>query len=372
MLQKFSRHVVLLIIGGLIAGTPALAQKAPPGQKWDTLVAEAKKEGTVSVYSLMGSKTRAALTKAFNEKYGIKLEFSPFARGSSLVARVATEARAGLHLVDVLAAGYPTFLLEAKPAGLLGSLKPLLILPEVRDAKAWIGGRLPFADREGTMLGMAASTTRTVAYNTSLVKEGEITSYKDLLNPRFKGKIAMSDPSVTGAGSAIISHISLLWGDAATEDLLRKLIIDQLAAIQRDTRILTEEVAKGKYAVAIAPQTDIVADFIALGAPLKLASVKEDNRVIAGGSAIAVPTTCAHPNAATVFINWLLTREGQSVFAASYGNPSARLDASTQGINPLLIPVPGKKYYSETEESILARDKWLKIAKKIMDGTERK
>ena len=369
MLQKLLCGLVLFILISFAANTAVLAQKSAGEQGWETVLAQAKKEGSVTIYSLMGSKTRVALSKAFGDKYGINLEFSPFARGSSLVAKVAAESRAGLHLVDVLAAGNPTFLIEAKPAGLLGSLKPLLILPEVLDTRAWIGGRLPFADNDGTMLGMAAGTTRTVAYNTALVKEGEINSYKDLLHARYKGKISMSDPSVTGAGSAIIAHIAMLWGEEATEELLRKLIIDQGAIIRRDTRLLTEEVAKGKYAIAIAPQTDIVAEFMALGAPIKLASVKEDNRIIAGGSAIAVPTKFAHPNAALVFLNWLLTKEGQSVFATSYGNPSARIDASTKGINPILIPETGKKYYGETEESILARQKWLKIAKKIMDAT---
>ncbi len=371
MLKRLLWCVAVIFLGSMALITSALAEKPVIGEKWETILAEAKKEGTVSIYSLMGSRTRVALTKAFISKYGINLEFSPFQRGSALIAKFAAEARAGLHLVDVLGAGNQTFINEAKPAGLLGSLKSLLVLPEVLDTKAWVGGKLPFTDNDGTMLGMSAKTARTIAYNTNLIKDGEIRSYKDLLRPSYKGKISMSDPSVSGSGGMIIAHLARLWGDEATEDFLRKLIIDQEVVIRRDTRVHTEEVAKAKYAVAIAPQSDIVAEFIALGAPVKMAIVEEDNQIIPGGSAIAVPTKLAHPNAAVVFLNWLLTKEGQSVFATSYGNPSARLDASTQGINPLLIPVTGKKYYGETEDSLLAQKKWLKIAKRIMDTTDK-
>lgn len=352
----------------LAATTAAPISKADREQKWETILSEAKKEGTVSVYGIWRPDTRNALAQAFKNQYDINLEFSPFSRGSDLLAKVQAENRAGLYLADIFGAGTATLIVLMKPAGLLAPIKPLLILPEVLDPKAWREGNIPFADDEGLALGIIGQTTRNLAYNTSLITEGALTSYKDLLKPQYKGKIALNDPTVTGAGNAIMTYLGHdVWGEAETMDFLRRLIREQEVVIMRDTRTHVESVARGKYAVAMAPTTEIVLDFIRLGAPIKIAMVKEDRNLTAGAGAFGVPTKFGHPNAAIVFVNWLLTKAGQSVFAKSWGSPPARLDVSTEGSDPLFIPIPGEKYYSETTESLAARAKWIEIAKKIME-----
>ncbi len=58
----------------------------------------------------------------------------------------------------------------------------------------------------------------------------------------------------------------------------------------------------------------------------------------------------AHPNAALVFLNWLLTREGQAIFQKSYGTPSTRIDVDTTGIDPAFIPQEGEKLISTVSE----------------------
>ncbi len=146
--------VPVLVIGGLLlpacgqnersASAPEVkAQIANAGrpsagagweQKWEATVAEAKKEGTVSVYTVWNAEIRNAVTKAFKEKYDIVLEFSTFGRGPEVSARVEAEARAGLYLVDVLAPATSPLVLYLKPAGLLRPMEPSLILPEVRDS----------------------------------------------------------------------------------------------------------------------------------------------------------------------------------------------------------------------------------------------
>ncbi len=182
--------------------------------------------------------------------------------------------------------------------------------------------------------------------------------------------MTLNDPSVTGAGNAAIAHIGYnLWGEAETVDFLKRLITDQEIVIQRDNRLHMESVARGKYAIGLAPWTQMVGEFLSLGAPIKLADVKEDNRITVSGGALAVPTQFAHPNAARVFVNWLLTKEGQTIFAKTFGSPSTRVDVPTDGIDPLFVPRPGQKYYTESEEWTAAQGKWLEIAKKIMDET---
>ncbi len=376
---------LVLVAGFLLAGcgsaapggaTQPTSQATQPGQpdwqqKWNTTVEAAKKEGTVTIYSIWSPEVRTALTQAFKDKYGIALEFSPFTRGSDLLVKVQAEQRAGLYNVDIFGAGNPTFLVNMKPEGVLGSLKPSLILPEVLDGKGWRAGQVPFTDEQGSAISLVGLNIRTVAYNTEQVKNGEITGYPDFLKPQYKGKITMNDPSVTGAGNAVMSHLGgQLWDEARATDFLTRLIKDQKVNIERDNRIQMDGVARAKYAIAIAPLPEEVTRLMGVGAPVKMGVVPEDNRITAGTGAMGVPPKFAHPNAAVVFINWILSKEGMTVVAQAWANPSTRADVPVTGIDPLLVPVAGQKYYGESEAALASRAKWLELAAKIMQQNQ--
>ncbi len=177
-------------------------------KNWDSIVSQAKKEGTVTLYALWKPEVRIALTQGFREKYGINLDFAPFSRGEDMAAKAVQEKTAGLHVVDVFGAGAPSLMTVLKPKGLLGQIKPVLAFPEVMDPKLWREERFPFMDKEQQTVAMLASINRDIAYNTGLVKEGEITTFKDLLKPQYKGKITMNDPSVTGVGNAFMNYLA--------------------------------------------------------------------------------------------------------------------------------------------------------------------
>jgi len=353
-------------LGGV--GEAASATKAESAQKWDSILAEAKKEGAVSLYTLWRPDTRVTLTKAFKQKYGINLEITPFSRGSDLLAKVKAEQTAGLFLADIFGAGGPTLVSTMKPAGVLGPVEPLLTLPEVRDPKVWSGGKLPFMDKDKLAIALIASKQPYIAYNSDLIKKGEITTYKDLLKPQYKGKITLNDPSVTGVGNAFLSHLALhIWSLEEAKQFLTQLIKEQEVVIQRDNRMHVESVARGKFAIALAPNPDNLASFLELKAPIGVVQVKEGAFVTPAAGAFALPVKMAHPNATRVFVNWLLTAEGQETFARSFGSPSMRADVSTEGINPSFVAHPGEKIFPDDEESIIFRGKMLAIAKEIIE-----
>lgn len=362
------------------AVSPTPAPKSAAGQastgvssglagNWERIVAEAKKEGTVNVYSIWKAEARVGVTEAFKKKYGINVEFSPFSRGEEILTKVQMEQRAGLFLVDVFGGGAGgTLSTTLRPAGVLAPLKPLLVLPEVLDTKAWRGGELPFIDKEGMSLALVDIVVRTVGYNPDLVREGEIKSYRDLLKPQYKGRITSVDPTMTGMANASIAHLGMnLWSEAETIDWIRRFFKTQDVLVQRDLRLHVESVARGKYPIGFGPNAEITAQFVGQGASLKLAMVEEDNRITSSSGGIGVPARLAHPNAAILFVNWLLTKEGQSVYATSYGSASTRIDASKEGIDPLFIPDPAKKYYTDSDEFVDARAKWLKLAKQVLE-----
>ncbi len=374
---------VIVILSVMYLAGPAIttaqaagASKAQPagpsltagGQTWDALVAAAKKEGSVSIYAMWIPETRIALAQAFKEKYGINVEFTPFNRGAEILTKVQTEQRAGLYLADVFGTGAGTFLTIMKTAGVMGPLEPLLVLPDVTEGKYWRGGKFPYVDKDKTTVAMVASVQRNIIYNTNLVKKGEITTYKDLLKPQYKGKITLNDPTMAGAGKEVFLHLALnIWNLDETKAFLTQLLKQQGAVIERDNRQNVESVVRGKYAIGFGPNPDTLAEFIKVGAPVDAAILKEGVYVSGAAGCIAVPIKLAHPNAAKLFLNWLLSKEGQTVFANSFGNPSMRIDVPTAQFNPIFLPQPQEKVFLANEAAVMFTGDITKATKQVID-----
>ncbi|MDP2644898.1 MAG: extracellular solute-binding protein [Desulfobacterales bacterium] len=301
-----------------------------------------------------------------SEKYGINLDFVA-GRGSEIIPKMQAEQRAGLYLADIIAQGTNTFLTSMKPMGLLGQIEPLLILPEVLDPKAWPDGQIPFPDKEHTVIPMTMKAQRYFTYNTTLIKKGELTSYKDALNPEYEGKINLIDPSNQGSGNAFFSFLTRLWSLEEAKVFLRRLITDQKVVLTRSYRGQVESVAKGKYAIGLGTQGSAVEHFLRIGAPISDVPLKEVSASHENG-VVAIPKTMAHPNAGTVFLNWLLTKEGQTIFSQGTGAPVMRVDVSSEGINPTFMIKPGDKVFYDSEEYINFKGRMKKVAKEIIDA----
>lgn len=349
------------------ATSGAVVQKSSWEQKWEATLAGARDEGTLTVYSVWAAEVTNPLRAAFKKKYGIELEFGSVGRGPELPPKVQAENRAGLYIADGFGSGASTLVTAMKPAGLLGPIEPLLILPEVTDPNYWMGGQVPFLDKDRFVVGYSVLVDRNILINISMIKDGEITSFNDLLKPQYKGKIVMGDPTLSGSANSTFSHLAYnVWNVEQASLWLRKLLKQQEAVLNRDDRLLTEWVARGKYPIALGPRQPAVIELRRAGAPIKLVDQHEGYRATPSGGCVAVPAKPAHPNAATVFINWLLSAEGQRVFALGYGAPSRRLDVSTEGIDPNLIISPQEKVFFDSEERIIQTSGLLEVARKIL------
>lgn len=342
-------------------------------RNWDAVISEAKKEGAVVLYNTAWSaQLRIDLTNAFKKKYGINLEFSPFTRGSELLAKVQTEQRAGMYLADIFGSGGGT-LFPMKAAGLLEPMEPFLLLSEVTEGKIWRNDKVPFLDKDKTIIGMIAIVERQIVYNTNLIKKGEITSYHDLLNPKYKGKITMNDPTFSGAGKEVFVHLALnLWNPEQTKIYLKQLLTQQDAVIERDNRQHVEAVARGKYAIGLGPDTGALASFLKIGAPLDVVILKDGVEIIYGAGCIGIPKKLAHPYATLLFVNWLLSKEGQTIVSNGFSSPSLRNDISITHFNPVFIPQPGEKIFLSNEASMLFADDFIKVVKPIVDEVYKK
>ncbi len=343
--------------------TAAETKKQTWEVEWQDTLAAAKKEGELTVFAVPGSETRVDLANAFRSKFGINLDFVT-GRGEELATKVFTERRAGLFSADVILGGQ-TLPLVFAPAGVLDPLDSLLFLPEVRDPKAWQGGRMFYYDEEKTSLAMIASALRFGLRNKDMVKDNEITSYTDLLDPKWKGKITMRDATIAGTGNALLTHLAVdIWDMERTKQWMREMV-KQEPAITRDSRMQVEWVARGKYPVGVATRIEDTAFFIKEGAPVATIKMKEGVNVGAGSGCLAIFNKRPHPNAAKLFVNWLLTKEGQTVFVRGFGNPSARLDVPTEGIPLLFFVEPGEKVFFESMETLNLRPKMMEVANEI-------
>ncbi len=359
---------LLTVSDALAAPQPAV--KAPTKQEsgpsgameWDKTVQAAKKEGKVVIYTTLATDARMALSKAFKDKYGIDAEWVA-GRGAETTEKFFAERRGGIYSGDLFIIGGVTPIVSLKPAGVLEPLKPLLVLPEVTNPKAWWGGSLWFADNARSYVSSPILTTaQYLIANTAMVKKGEITSYRDLLQPKWKGKIAMNDPTTVGAGARWFACVSeKIMGVDYMRELAKQDIV-----VTRDQRLQMEWISKGKYPILIGPQPTIAAEFITAGAPLMSIEVSEGSWLGGGAGLAAYVNKAPHPNAAKVFLNWFHTKEGQTVYGRISLAESARLDVPNDYLDPAARRKPNVKYFiSEDEDFMLKFSELMKSARQI-------
>ncbi len=346
---------------------PPAPAKAAWIEKWDKMVKAAKDEGSVRIYTSQSPDIRTQLSNAFKQKYGIDVEFVT-ARTPEIAQKVVSERRAGLYLADGFIGGSSLQVLMLKPSGLLEPIEPALIDPEVANPKLWRDNQIPFFDGDHTSIGFSAAYKRYIYINTEVVKPGDISSYRDLLKPQWKGKIALDDPNMGGSGTYWVTVLSYLWGQEGAKSYLRDFQKQDVAVV-RDIRQLAEWVARGKYPVAVALRTEVVQNFKIAGAPVTSVEKNEGGLISAGGGGIGLASKAAHPNAALLFVNWLLSKEGQAVFAKAGAVPSARTDVSTEGLDPDLFPPAGEKPFREDEKWIAESAKAADIFNEVFGAT---
>ncbi len=344
---------------------PAPAPNVAGQGELEALVKEAQKEGKVVIYGAPMGDAANQLRKAFRDRYRIDMEFVVGRGGSSeMIQKMLTERRTGLYLADIINGGLTTFFKMIVPAKLALPLEPLIILDEVKDLTKWRSGKIPFLDKKKLVVAPSALASHYVTINGSLVKESEITSFNDLLDPKWKGKIIINDPTVIGRGNSWFTYMLLqaFSSKEKGEDYMRKLLVNQ-PTVLRDERLQVEWLAKGKYPVLIGGKRTTVESFINAGAPLNWVKTKGDALLSSGPFYFNAVPNAAHPNAQQVFFNWILGKEAGGIMAQYGGFPSERLDVSTAGFDPSQVPRPND--IAEDEDYVSRSSDMLNIAGKI-------
>jgi ABC-type Fe3+ transport system substrate-binding protein len=336
-------------------------------KEWEKILAAAEKEGQVSIAGPPGDTYRLALTEAFQKKYPkIKVEYNG-ASGRDQVPRIMRERQAGIFNWDLYIGG-PTSPLESlKPLGAFDPLRPELILPEVLDDSKWHGGfQGGFMDAEEKLYYAFDGTVTDVLYvNSDLVSPGEIKSFRDLANPKWAGKIVWEDPRNEGSGL----NSALLFSISYGEEFLRKLLSEQKIVFTRDRRQLTEWVVRGRYPIGVSLPSDQLKIFQEKGVGKSVIAIDDPQFVLSmipGFGAFGLLNRRPHPNATKVYVNWLLSKEGQASWAAqSGGRNSRRLDVPLG--NPSFAVKPNRRYIAaQTEKMIPQRQAIIKLSREVI------
>lgn len=357
--------VIALVL--LLGAGAASAQTADWKSRWDQLIAAAQKEGKVVVMGPPDTRVRQEVPAAFKARFGVTIEYLG-GRSSESSAKLRAERSAGVYSADVVFAGSDSMSGVYYAEKMLAPLKPELFFPEAIDPSKWKRGSLWFSDPEQTYVLRLFNTAGPALYiNTDHVKPGEIKSAKDLLDPKWKGRISAHDPTRSGSGIGQATRYYLQFG----EDFVRKLYVDQKPVIARDRRQLTDWVARGTYPISLDGEDETLERLRKEGLPILAVFKLDDMRgtLSAGIGQMGLLDRAPNPNAAKLFVNWMASKEGLEVFSRARGEAPTRNDIDAAAYLPVeIIPEQGAEYFDvhDWEKGVAARRKVMAIMREML------
>ena len=266
------------------------------------VLAEAKKQGQVVMYTSLNLKDSVPITEAFERKTGVRVQLWR-ASSEKVLQRAITEARAGRFACDIIEtngpemeAAYRERLLEEFHSPHFRDLPPAAF-PKHRH---WIADRFNFF---------------TIGYNTNLVKPEEVPQkYEDLGHPRWAGRVGIEASDVDWFGAMVKS-----MGEEKGMAFFRKLA-QARPEVRTGHTLMAELVASGEIALAATLYNHNVERLIVKGAPVKWKAIAP---TFGRPNAIGCAKRAPHPHAALLFADFMLSREGQTLIKERNRVPSS-------------------------------------------------
>ena len=352
--------LAFLLTGLLVLAMVGLSE----AESWDKTVAMAKKEGKLVVVLGGGASRRyRPVFKFFENKFGIRTGVST-GSGRKQADRLLAERGAGKYKVDVIMVGPTTGNRRLIPNGVLDPITPELVLPDVVDKSLWYKGKHYYSDPEEKYIfafaGAADLTPFSLRFNTEKLPLKEAKQIKSvwrfLDKKRFGGQIVSLPPTIAGAGG---TYFTIQVHPDLGEKFLWRFFDPELdVKFIRDYRQVADGVAQGKYTIAMfvgsaGQDIDRLGD---LGLPVANfgeileGPVKERPTLqgTASSTNIMVVNRRPHPNATRLFINWFLSKEGQTIrhtISSRSPPPTFRVDVTEMGkVIKAEIRKPGVEY----------------------------
>ena len=266
------------------------------------LIERAKKEGTFLLYTSMNVPDVNQIFDAFRKKYPFITPKSYTTRSAALLERILTEARAGKHFADVVQGNAFTLYLLAKRGHTEAYVSP--------EAKSFPDS---FRDPAGGWVA-AYLQLNVIAYNSKLIAKSEAPKgYEDLLNVKWKGKMGLDDKQY-------------IWFDGLLKVMGRekglayfKRLATQAIHFRSGNTLLANLLAAGEFGILINARPESVDELKQKGAPVEWVAPKPTT---ANLLPIAVARNAQHPNAARLFMDYMLSEEGQKKLGAMARTPA--------------------------------------------------
>lgn len=324
--------------------TPIAVDDRKPWEiEWEELVAAAQVEGHLVVHSARPNSLRLDGPLAeFARRFNIKTIHSGYGARGQQDERVIAERNAGRYLTDVGDGNFRRLRAEAVDAG--APIIDQLFHPDI-DLSNWMNQQYYWWDgiEDATLIFGVNARDHRIGYNTDFVKKEELQTLDDFLNPKFKGKIGIRRLPTEGGG-ANAPNVGL-YKTPEGREFLKRFWLEMEPVVTVDPRLNVDLLARGVTHVLwgiAAPDNPEWADAIKLGLPIAMTTIAIDRPFSASSqSAINLFDRAPHPNAAKLWINWWLSKEGWEVrtanaIAIGWRDDTAPLYKGPR--NPLLEP----------------------------------
>jgi iron(III) transport system substrate-binding protein len=372
---RYSRAIILarafstFLLFALLFSSVGFAQSNWKAE-WDKTVRSAEAEAQLTLYGCCYEYDR--ILEGFKKKYPRIKVTTVLGSGNQLGIRILAERRGGRFLADVFGAGANTIHDVLYMSNALEPIKPALILPDVLDISKWYKSEHRYIDPEKRYIFafVANSQSGQVSYNINHVNPVEFKSYWDLLTSKWKGKIASLDPTTFGMGAALQF---LYYHPELGPAFIKKFYGEMQVALSRDPRQMTDWLASGKFSLCMrctaggevgkGKQHGLPIDY------LDTENWKEGGSSSAAGGTLGLPSHAPHPNAARLFINWFLSRDGQ-IAMQKLGRPdghnSRRIDIAKEDVDPFNRIEEGKKYFDLARPEYQDLSPIFKLVKQVL------
>ena len=314
MSSKWARLIIgsVFVLTGFALAAPSAANESiflyKGADRAQRVLDKAKQEGSVVVYTSLATTESTPLAKAFEKKYGVKVELWR-ALSDKVVQRTVTEAQAKRNVVDIVETNGPELEMLTRErltsefySPYIADL-PTFALPPHRQ---WVSDRMNFF---------------VVGFNTSKVRREDLpATYEGFLDPRWKGRLG-----IEATDSEWMATLVKVWGVERGMNFFRKL-----SELKPDVRkghiLLAELVAAGEIHVGLTTYNSNAESMKRRGGPIDWAPVEP---VVARPQGIAVMKNAPHPHAALLFADFVLSPEGQQLFNSLGRVPASLKVAST-------------------------------------------
>ncbi len=335
---------LIFVSAALGVALPTLAQDASllsysGPDRSQKLIAAAKKEGTLTLYTTLVANDLSPIIDPFEKKYGIKVK-AWRAPSDKILQRILSETAAKLYEVDAI---------MTHSAGLEALHREKILQPvDSPYFKELIPDAVP-AHREWVAIVLSVFVQ---AYNTNLIKKEELPkTYQDLLDPKWKGKLGIESKIEEWYSTVVLD-----MGEEKGIKLFRDIVAHNGISVRTGLSVLNNLVVAGEVPMALTVFSYMAESSKRKGAPIDWFALEP---VVARASGIGIARRTMHPNAALLFYDYMLSTETQKLLVSSNYVPTNSKVPSPLGnlriklIDPVLTLDQMEKWTKSYEDVVL-------------------